>query len=503
MKRFLTIVLSMGVLLSVLAACGRGNTVLTVYFLGASVLEDDAVVEAANARLSELGLDFEIRPIWGGWGAGEPIQLALDTGDTGIDVVFTSSWAVNFWSNARRGNFIRLDDPDDNLLARYGQGVLATVPQMLWNAFTVDGARGVGVYGVPGYKDFAQMYAWDVNNTRLEELGFSFYDFNWSYDTFFNPLFEAALVAAKERYGPTFFPLVVEPELFVRALSNSDLDPTGLGLFHFGFDPANPSLPINPAVGLNFENDRYMRVLERLHDFFERGFIDPRVAIAAEAPSAVVELRNSGQYLFSIIVYAYGHTAAASTARGIDSRFPPVSRPIVSSISAVGSGYAISVYSQNRAEAMQFLNAWYTDTQLATILAYGVEGTHFTRNANGTVTRNTDMMAQFSPWRFGMGNIFVLPPTDIDGPDYFASFRAYNQAGVATTFLGFAFDEDPVITEIAALRNVQAEFHTVVTTGAVNPAVTVPQYLQRLNDNGLERVREELNRQLQAFYASR
>jgi len=483
-------------------------TNLSIWFMGGAAADDSDVIEAANARLRELGLNININPIWtGGWGMGDPAQMALDTGDTGVDIYWTGSWGLNFWNNARIGNFIRLDDPANNLLEQYGQGVRAAVPQALWDAFTTDGPSGFGIYGIPGYKDYAQLYAWDVNNTRLAELGFDFYELfdpnGVNYDVLFDPQFEAAMAAAKDVWGANFFPLAVEPELFARALSNADFDLTGEHLFHFGFDPSNPASPVNPVIGPNLENERYLLVLERLHHFWNRGFIDPRLAIPGEASTVLVESRNAGEYLFSQIVYPYGHTASTAAQRGIDVRFPPVSRAIVSSVSAAGSGFGISVYSQNRAAAMQFMNAWFTDSELATIFAYGVEGNHFERNANGTITLGPDARASFAPWLMGQGNVFILPPQYVQGPDFFQRFNSHNAAGTGTSILGFSFNNEPVRTELAALSGVVAEFHQTLTVGAVDPATVVPLYLAALRANGLDRVQEELNAQLQAFYAAR
>ena len=483
-------------------------TTISIWFMGGAVEDDSAVVEAANARLRELGVNVAINPIWtGGWGMNEAAQTALDTGDTSVDIVWTGSWGLNFWTNARVGNFVRLDNPDNDLLARYGQDIKVAVPQELWNAFTTEGPSGFGVYGIPGYKDYAQMYTWDVNVTRLEELGFDFDDLfdmdGLNYDVFFSPEFEEALAAAKEMYGDTFYPLSVEPESFVRMVSNADFDLTGLHVFHLGFDPSNPSQPENPTIGLNLENDRYLQVLERLHYFWEQGFIDPRLAIPGESSDVFMASRNAGDYLFSHTVYAYGHSASAAAQRGIDVRFPRMSQPIVSSVSAAGSGFGISVYSRNPEAAMQFMNAWYTDTELAVILNDGVEGIHWNYDDDGLIVLDHDARAAYSPWRFGMGNIFVLNPRDTDGEGYFERFQAYNAAGVGTALLGFTFNGDAVSAEMAAVLGVVDQFHQSVTVGALNPADAVPDYLEALRANGVERILEEFNAQLQEFYANR
>jgi len=324
-----------------------------------------------------------------------------------------------------------------------------------------------------------------------------------NYDVIFDPLFEEAMHLAKEMWGPSFFPLAHDGGTWARMFSATDHDVTDTGMFHFTFDPRNPAQPTDFLPGFSFENERYMQVQERLHHFWNQGFIDPRAAMPGEATSAFLEQRNSGEYLFSNVVYAYGHTTQASSSRGIDARFPRVSNALVSTITATGSGFGISIYSQNQAAAVQFMNAWYTDQILADILAEGVEGTHFTRNANGTITRTDGARDRYSPWRFGMGNIFVLSPLDIDGPDYFDRFYAYNAAGVPTTFIGFTFDNSNVLTELAALAAVRAEFIQVLNTGAADPAIVYPQLIEASMANGLERVRDELHRQLLEFFAQR
>ena len=522
MKKFLLLSVMMIAILALVAGCGNNNddgqphggttnqppTEISVWFMGGSATDDSDVIAAANARLLELGVNVVINPVWtGGWAMGEPAQMALDTGDTSVDIVWAGSWGLNFWTNARRGNFRRLDDPSNNLLARYGQDMMRIVPDTLWGGFTMDGPQGFGVYGIPGYKDYAQMYVWDVNNTLLSQLGFNFddiFDMNGlNYDVIFDPVFVDAMQAAKDLMGPTFFPLAHEGGNWARFFSHMDMDITGVDVFHFAFDPYNPAEPRGHFPTITVETPEYVRVLERLHYFYQRGFIDPRTSIPGQAVDAFIAQTNAAEYLFSIRVYAYGHTSEASSTRGIDARFPRISNPIVSSISSAGSGFGVSIYSRNPAAAVQFMNAWYSDTILADILAEGVEGTHFTRNSDGTITRLPGGRDRYSTWRFGMGNLFALTPLDTEGVGYLERFRAYNAAGIGTNFLGFTFNDENVLIERAAVASVTNEFMQVLQSGVADPTVTIPQYLSALRANGLDRIQEELNRQLQEFYSAR
>jgi len=491
---------------------GEEPTEITIWFNGGNENNDDTlVVEAVNARLQELGLNITINPVWtGGWGMGEPAQIALNTADDSIDIFWAGSWGLNYFNNARIGNFIRLDDPENNLLERYGQAMLAEVEDVLWEAFTTDGPEGRGLYGIPGPKDYAAWFKLEVNVTRLEELGFDFdeiFDMNGAnYQILFDPIIDEILEAAHEMYGTDFYPVMLEAGNWVQQLSNTDGDLTGLDTFMFPFDPNDPSQPARPEVTLQIENDDFLAVLERTRHFWEMGYVDPRLAIGDEAIDRGEELRN-GNFIFSTSQYAYGHTATVQAERdGLDVRFVPLSRvPIVSTMSAAGSGFAVSVYSQNPEAAVQFMNAWYTDNQLTVLLTEGVEGVHWNANADGLIVPDQDARdaGPWGTWRFGMGNVFMLTPRDTDGAGYIEGFRAYNELGVGTAFAGFVFDNEPVAIQFAAMQSVVAEFRTSITVGALDLETAVPAYLEALRAAGADDVLAELNRQLDEFFASR
>ena len=478
-------------------------TTVTVMFNGSSVSDDTAVVAAVNSHLSEIGSGLAVRPIWGTWGDfNERATTALDTGDTNIDIYFTCSWTSNNYTlYAKKGAWVRLDDPGDNLLDRLGADMKAAVPFVLWKGFTVDGSDGNGIYAVPGYKDYAQLYTWDVNNTRLAELGIDIDSIPWDDGAFFDDRFADALKAAKEKYGESFFPLNVEAEPLARAVSNADADNTGL--LYYYFDPKDPSKPESPVITSRYETEEYRRYLNKVREYYLAGYIDPRMANMQQANDAITAKQLAGEYLIGSRIYAFGYDKTASLERGIDNRFPPMSKAIVTTGSVQGSGYAVSVYSKNKEAAVRFLNLWYTDAKLATLLAYGLEGTQYTKNDDGTVVFDMDARNSFNPWRNGMGNIFILPPDESAGPTYWKEFEEYNAEGTATALIGFEFDTTPVRNQVAALANVRDEYIFALNAGAVDPDVKLPEFIDKLKANGIDEVVAECNRQVQEFLAAK
>ncbi|MDR2649287.1 MAG: ABC transporter substrate-binding protein [Clostridiales bacterium] len=476
---------------------------VTVLFEGSNVSDDTAVVEAINARLAELNSGIVFRPIWGTWGDFDSkATTALDTGDSSIDVFFTCSWTSNnYVKYAKNGLYARLDDPENNLLEQYGAGMKAAVPDLLWNGFIVDGGSGAGIYGVPGYKDYAQLYAWDVNNTRLGELGVNYDSIPWAQggQVFYTQQFADAMETAKKKYGDSFYPLLIEAEVLPRMIAGTDSDPTQL--LYFGYDPTDPRKPEKPVVTSRYDNPEYEKYLNKAREYYQAGYVDPAMSNAQQANDARNAAMTAGNYLFNSQTYAYGYDQTASAERGIDAKFPPIGKAIVSTGSVQGAGYAVSVYSKNQDAAVKFLNLWYTDSQLATLLAYGLEGTHYTKNSDSTVTFDADARQSYLPWRNGMGNIFILPPEDSAGSNYWNEFKAYNEEGVGVALLGFTFDTDPVKNQVAALLTVRDQYVASLHTGAVDPATVLPEFKNKLKANGIDDVVAECNRQIDAFFA--
>lgn len=69
--------------------------------------------------------------------------------------------------------------------------------------------------------------------------------------------------------------------------------------------------------------------------------------------------------------------------------------------------------------------------------------------------------------------------------------------------LGFAYDSSALSTEIAALSNIKSQYIDSLNTGAVDPSIELPKFLEELDNAGMQKVIEEKQAQLDAWYASK
>ena len=217
------------------------------YLHGSNVKDDSAVMEKVNEYLGEK-LNVTLEPIWGTWGDfDEGSTMAINGGDD-IDIYFTCSWSLDEYNQyAKKGAWVRLDDPDNNLIEKYGQDVWGVLPDILKEGAYIDGSDGYGVYAVPGYKDYATQNTWDVNVTLLEKYGYTLDDIK-SRDYY---SFGDILATVKAGEGADFYPLNPEGMVLERLVDNSIIvngDVGSVNLLSYYIDEEDVSKDIGSKI---------------------------------------------------------------------------------------------------------------------------------------------------------------------------------------------------------------------------------------------------------------
>lgn len=469
---------------------------------GSTVTDDAAVMEKVNEYLGEK-LNVTLEPIWGTWGDfDENATLALQAGDD-VDIYFTCSWSKNEYNKfAKEGAWVRLDNPDNNLIAQYGSDVWNILPDVLKEGALTEGADGYGVYALPGFKDFGTQNTWDVNVTLLKELGFTLEDVESRSYYEFGDL----LAAAKEAKGDSFYPLNIEAAVLERMVTNSIIvngDSPATNVLSYYIDPTDVSTDIGSKIENKFATEEYKKFVEKTREYYLAGYIDPNAGSAQTANDTLVQHQDSAQYLIGTQSYALGYEVQTSAARKIEVAYVPCTPPYVDKTSTQGAMMGISTASKNPERAMAFLNLLNTDPYLMTLLNYGVEGVHYDLDENGLVVFNEEARATYSPWRNGMGNITLLPPQQGEGANFFTdTFIPYYSSAKAIPAFGYVFDSSSVETELAALANVAGQYALALDAGTVDPATALPEFLEKLDEAGMQKVVDEANAQLEAYFAN-
>lgn len=476
---------------------------LKIWFHGSSVTDDAAVLEKVNEYLKDK-INATLKPIWGTWGDFDNnVVLSLNAGDD-VDMYFTCSWSLDDYAiYAKKGNWVRLDDPENNLIEKYAADLFKALPSVLTQGATIEGASGVGIYAVPGYKDFATQNTWDVNVTLLEKYGYTLDEIkNTDYYGFGD-----ILKKVKEGEGTDFYPLCIEPVVLERMVTNSVVvtgDSASTNVLSFYIDPEHPSKdsPNGNVIFNKFATPEFKKFAEKTREYYQAGYIDPAMTATGTSNDARTAAQKSARYLIGTQSYALGYEVQTSAERGIHVEYVPTTPAFVDTTASQGAMVAISTASKNPERSMMFLNLLNTDPTLMTLLNYGVEGIHYEKTADGLV-RFLDKRSDYTPWRNGMGNITLLPPQEGEGAEFWDTFKAYYGGAESTPILGFIFNQEPVSSELAAIANVAAEYGFALMAGSMDPAEKLDEYLKKLDEAGMQKVVDEANTQLQAFLSAK
>lgn len=521
MKRILAAVLSAMLIVTALTACTKAPTStstpgststpatgekpveITWYLHGSSVTDDKAVLEKANAILKDK-INVSLKPIWGTWGDFDDAVVQSINGGDNVDIYFTCSWSKNdYIGYTRKGAYLRLDDPANNLIEKYAPDLWSKIPEVLVQGATIEGPQGKGVYAIPGYKDSATQLAWDVNMTLLTELGYTEEDVK-TID-FFSPEFAEMMQKAKAAKGNDFYPLLIEGAVLERMITNTIIvtgDNSTINLLSYYIDPTDPSKEIGSKLVNKFATPEFEKFAKKIREYYLAGYVDPAMSNPQQANDKRTATQTDAKYLFGTQSYALGCEVDFMTARKIDIKMVPSTPAYVDTTVSQGAMMAVSATSKNPEAAVKFLNEFNTNPELFQLLTYGIEGTHYTVTKDQTIDFIEDARASYSPWRNGIGSVAIegnLLPLTGEGVGFWENFRDYYGSAKSVPVLGFAFDQETVKNESVALAGEAAKFMLPICTGSVDPATELPKLLTALEQNGIEKYVAAANEQLDAY----
>lgn len=461
---------------------------LSITFPGTAPKDEKKVEEALNAYLKDkINAKIDINMIdWGQW--DNKINLAI-AGREEMDILFTASWNGHS-NNVAKGAFLALNDsngPAGNLLEKYGQGIIDTLPPAFLAGAKINGFN----YGIPTNKELAEQGGVIYRKDIADELGLT-----------------AQLDAVKTIKD--LEPILAEvkakrPEL--TALYLKDGENFNSHYFakydHLGDGQIDGVVMKNgteTTVKARYDFPIYKETLTLTRDFFQKGYINRDAATAQLSPQ---DAMKAGNVFMGVFPLKPGKDAEVANAANLQGKLKQIAMTdrTVSTGETAGSMLGITTTSKNPERAMMFINLLHTDKQLNNLLNFGIEGDHYTRNGEIiTATANTPNYAIGAAWMFG--SQFLNYIWDNEDPNKWELFKAFNTDAINSPALGFTFNAEPISSQASVLNNIRKEYDPGLDTGAIDPS-KAEEFFKKMNDNGLKEVIAEKQKQLDAFLASK
>lgn len=468
-----------------LSACGakqagdtKGNEAankpveLIWYTIGTPQKDVDRVMaEVSKYTADKIGVTVKMNQI--DWGDYSQKMQVLTASGTDMDIMFTSSWAFDYVQNARKGAF----KPIDDLLQKYGQGIVKELDPAFLNGSKVDGHN----YGVPANKELPAQDVWRFNKNLLDKYGLKADNVN-SLESL-----EPLLKTIKEK-EPNVFPLAADKTFMP----------------YVPYDYIIQTMPM--AVKLDNTDYKVVNILDTpemkqalktMNSYYKAGYIPTEAATL----SSLSDVQVTGKWFSDKAT----NQPLADNLWSASYGYPVVSKPASSATiynwSVMGSMQAISANSKHPEKAMEFLNLLNTDPVLRNMVDSGIEGVHYKKLDNNRMENLPDSKNYDMP-TFSLGNVMITYLDKNDPDNKWDEFKKFNASGVPSPILGFNFDPTKVSTEIAAVQNVKEEFWSSLMTGTVDPDKFIPQADQKFKAAGLDKIIAEVQSQLDAWKAA-
>jgi putative aldouronate transport system substrate-binding protein len=164
----------------------------------------------------------------------------------------------------------------------------------------------------------------------------------------------------------------------------------------------------------------------------------------------------------------------------------------------LGSCYAISskAKEEEAIAALKFLSLLYTDQKLADLYTFGIEGTDYTRNSDGTITKSDKGLYNHSAWE--STSVTILSLEKGEPANKVELYSKFNDSAKKSVAAGFRFDKSSVDAEYAACVQVFNEFGFALENGGYSPAdvdKAIQDYQKALDDAGYQKVLAEAQKQ--------
>jgi len=480
MKKFVPLFLALVMLLSCASFAVAEEPVKLVWWLGCTTeapLDWAEVQEKLNEiSREEIGVECEFRFL-----TADQVVLATTAGEY-FDIAFSCDWYNDFATNVFSGMFLDITD----LVGEYAPDLVDMMPDNVWSGSYINDR----LYAIPHMKDYAMEIMWImdtdyfVGEKGLEEDHYITFEEMEPYLEMHKADYPDDYPLKIARSGPTSWMNCLADWISMEYLIGLDWNAQGTdGETTVMFAPEIPA---------------FEQRLETLHDWYEKGYINPDAAVVESMARPVAGVVQSGQGWF-------GAETVWSNARQKASYIARFEGPYLSTSSLRGSLTAVSSTTPYAKEALQLINLMNTNEEYRTLARYGIEGKHYEVIEPGIVQKTDLGNINMSLWAYTQGSYVVGPieasafesvPAD---PDMWQKVWDGYADAISSAAMGFTFDLSSVESQCLAMSAVWNDYRYEMQTGTSDPAVALPQLIAEMEGVGMREVVAEAQRQLDEF----
>ncbi|MDL2300859.1 ABC transporter substrate-binding protein [Lachnospiraceae bacterium OttesenSCG-928-D06] len=178
-------------------------------------------------------------------------------------------------------------------------------------------------------------------------------------------------------------------------------------------------------------------------------------------------------------------------------------KPLMQTMGTYTVAFAVSAGVEDPKELAayaQVINLFQKNQEWVDLWTYGVEGTDYTIDENGRVERITTDEIIHS-WMPVNTNFRRYPNYVTD--EVIDTFNNQLEGSIESKTMNFIFDTEPVKSEYAQLQAIETEYLSPIANGFMDYDENIEVAIKKMKDAGIDKFMEELQRQFDAFMASK
>lgn len=329
----------------------------------------------------------------------------------------------------------------------------------------------------------------------IDELGIDLTDYPTLADL------EEVLVMIKEAY-PDVTPIMsggAAPSLRPVGDPFSGVYFDGLGNTFVNIDPTDP----DAKVEVNVKRDYYKQLIDLAWDWAQKGLI------GYDEISGDMDNVKAGKSAALYIGDGPAVTTEASASGGQEMVvWTPqnMNRALISTNNVWT--WCVTEYTPDPERAIMILNELYLNADLSNLLVWGIEGVDYqvVDEEQGLVDfidgQNQSNVRYFNMIKDNIPNLYLCYQGVHDIPNKYKAYQDWKTNKMEVSpYLGFVPDEDAYANESAACTNVINQYTAALQSGQMNPDEGYDRMIQELDAAGIETIREEIQKQLDAWVA--
>lgn len=435
-----------------------------------------AVQDAINTYIGDkIGVNVEIHEI----SSGEyPDKTNLAIASSEVDLFFTANWMQTI----KTDDVVRQNAVYDITTLLSDSTLKSALPDWVWTASAFDGKN----YFVPCYKESAEGYNLMFQTALVDKYGWDISAIKSLKDL--EPILEDCKTEGLK------YPFLTQKSPNFNRLYLDDYD-------FFSYDSFIAVDKASDEVVNTVLSPAYSEFVSLMGDWAVKGYVSMDDLTKTTADTTT-QTQDWGVALWTDVP----NNEEADTRYGQSVEMTRITKNWIMSNTTLGSCFAICANTtEEKAEAaVKFLGLLYTDTQLADLFTYGIEGVDYTREASGTITKTDAKLYDHSAWE--STSVEIVSLVTGEPADKIELYKNFNDISVSSIAAGFRFDKTNVDAEYMACVQVFNEFGYALENGGFEPDAvpeTIEAYQQALDDAGYQKILAEAQKQYNEWKKTR